>query len=208
MNKNISKKIFVSENIITPQWVLVKDENKMDYNDAEKLGFPLVVKPNSGGSSIATFIVNNRDELKDALIEVLNYDNEVIVEKYIKGDEITCCILNGKVLPIISIKPNSEFFNYKSKYDENSAEEKFISIAKDIKEKIEQIALKCWDIFNLKVYARVDIIIKDNDIYVLEINTLPGMTKNSLFPKSAAAYGLSYTELLDEIIQCSLEKNK
>ncbi|MBX4261688.1 D-alanine--D-alanine ligase [Clostridium estertheticum] len=207
MNKNISKKIFISENIMTPEWIMVKYEDEMNYNDAQILGYPLVVKPNSGGSSIATFIVNTKDELKESLIDVLKYDNEAMVEKYIKGDEITCCILNGKILPIISIKPKSEFFNYKNKYDQNGAEEKIIQLPQDIKEKVELIATKCWKIFNLEVYARVDMIIKAKEIYVLEINTLPGMTKNSLFPKSAAAFGLSYTELLDKIIQYSLEKD-
>ena len=204
MNKNISKKLFITEGIKTPQWIIVKDENEIDYSIIESIGYPLIVKPNSGGSSIGTIKVNSREKLKEGVKEALKYDDEIIIEEYIKGEEITCCILNGEVLPIISINPKSELFNYNSKYDNDGAEEKIIELPKILREKAEEICLKCWDTFKLKVYARIDMIIRDEEIYVLEINTLPGMTENSLFPKSAAAYGLNFSELLDEIIKYSL----
>ena len=204
MDKNISKKLFISEKIKTPQWITVKDENKIDYSIIENIRYPLIVKPNSGGSSIGTFIAYSKEELKDGVKEALKYDDEIIIEEYIKGEEITCCILNGELLPIISINPKSEFFNYSSKYDKGGAEEKIIELPRMLREKVEEICLKCWDTFKLKVYARIDMIIKDDDIYVLEINTLPGMTENSLFPKSAAAYGLSFSQLLDKIVQYSI----
>ncbi len=204
MDKNISKKLFITEGIKTPQWIIVKDENEVDYSIIENIGYPLIVKPNSGGSSIGTIKVNSKEELKEAVIEALKYDDEIIIEEYIKGEEITCCILNGEVLPIISINPKSEFFNYSSKYDKGGAEEKIIELPRTLREKVEEISLKCWDTFKLKVYARVDMIIKNEEVYVLEINTLPGMTENSLFPKSAAAYGLNFSQLLDKIVQYSL----
>lgn len=204
MDKNISKKLFITEGIRTPQWIIVKDENEVDYSIIENIGYPLIVKPNSGGSSIGTIKVNSKEELKEAVIEALKYDDEIIIEEYIKGEEITCCILNGEVLPIISINPKSEFFNYSSKYDKGGAEEKIIELPRTLREKVEEISLKCWDTFKLKVYARVDMIIKNEEVYVLEINTLPGMTENSLFPKSAAAYGLNFSQLLDKIVQYSL----
>ena len=204
MDKNISKKLFITEGIKTPQWIIVKDENEVDYSIIENIEYPLIVKPNSGGSSIGTIKVNSKEELKEAVIEALKYDDEIIIEEYIKGEEITCCILNGEVLPIISINPKSEFFNYSSKYDKGGAEEKIIELPRTLREKVEEISLKCWDTFKLKVYARVDMIIKNEEVYVLEINTLPGMTENSLFPKSAAAYGLNFSQLLDKIVQYSL----
>jgi len=204
MNKNISKKLFVTEGIKTPQWITVKDENKIDYSIIENIGYPLIVKPNSGGSSIGTIKVYSKEELKAGIKEALKYDDEIIIEEYIKGEEITCCILNGEVLPIISINPKSEFFNYSSKYDQDGAEEKIIELPGRLREKVEEISFKCWDTFKLKVYARIDMIIKNEEVYVLEINTLPGMTENSLFPKSAAAYGLNFSQLLDKIIQYSL----
>ena len=204
MDKNISKKLFIAEKIKTPQWVIAKDENKLNYSIIENVGYPLIVKPNSGGSSIGTIMAHSIGELKQGVKEALKYDDEVIIEEYIKGEEITCCILNGEVLPVISIKPNSEYFNYSSKYDLDGATEKIIELPRILNEKVEEICLKCWDAFKLKVYARIDMIIKDEEVYVLEINTLPGMTENSLFPKSAGAYGLSFSELLDKIVQYSL----
>lgn len=204
MDKNISKKLFITEGIKTPRWITVKDENKIDYSIIENIGYPLIVKPNSGGSSIGTIKVQLREELKAGVKEALKYDDEIIIEEYIEGEEITCCILNGEVLPIIAISPKSEIFNYNSKYTKGASEEKIIELPRFLKEKVEEISLKCWNTFKLKVYARIDMIIKDEEIYVLEINTLPGMTENSLFPKSAAAYGLNFSQLLDEIIEYSL----
>lgn len=208
MDKDMSKKIFMAEEISTPAWAMVKHADDIDYSTVEKFDYPLIVKPNSGGSSIGTIIVNNRDNVKQAVKEALKFDNEVMIEKYIKGQEITCCILNGKVLPTIAIRPKAEFFDYKCKYDEAATEETVVELPQNIKEKVEEVALKCWKNFKLKVYARVDMILKGEDIYVLEINTLPGMTRNSLFPKSAAAYGLNFTELLDTIIQYSLDQTE
>ena len=204
MDKNISKKLFVSEGIETAKWIIVKDENKIDYSVIENMGYPLIVKPNSGGSSIGTILAYSRLELKDGVCEALKYDDEIIIEEYIKGEEITCPILNGELLPVISINPKSELFNYSSKYDNDGAEEKIVQLPRIIREKVEEISLKCWNTFKLKVYARIDMIIKDEEVYVLEINTLPGMTPNSLFPKSAQAYGLNFSQLLDKIIQYSL----
>ncbi|MBU3190347.1 ATP-grasp domain-containing protein [Clostridium bowmanii] len=107
MDKNISKKLFVSEGIKTPKWILVKDENKIDYSIIENIGYPLIVKPNSGGSSIGTILAHSKDELKEGVKEALKYDHEIIIEEYIKGEEITCCILNGEILPVISIHPTT-----------------------------------------------------------------------------------------------------
>ena len=135
MDKNISKKLFVSEGIKTPKWIIVKDENKIDYSIIENIGYPLIVKPNSGGSSIGTILAYSIEELKEGVSEALKYDNEIIIEEYIKGEEITCCILNGELLPVISIKPKSEFFNYSSKYDNDGAEEKIIKLPRITKRK-------------------------------------------------------------------------
>lgn len=208
MDKDMSKKMFIAENIKTPKWVMIKREEEIDYNKIDEIGYPIIVKPNNGGSSIGIELVNHKEELKEAVKEALKYDEEVMIEEYIKGEEITCCMLNGKVLPILSIKTKEEFFNYSSKYDDNGAEENVIELPETLKSKVEEICIKCWESFKLRVYGRIDMIIKDGEVYVLEINTLPGMTKNSLFPKSAKAYGLSFSQLLDKIIESSLNTNK
>ncbi|WP_125151969.1 D-alanine--D-alanine ligase [Clostridium rectalis] len=208
MDKNISKNIFSAENIPTPKWTMIKQNENIDFKKIDKINYPVIVKPNNGGSSIGINIIYKREELETSIKEALKYDNEVMIEEYIKGKEITCCMLNGKLLPILSIDPKQEFFDYSSKYDDDGADEKVAYLPQNVYRKVEEACLKCWDAFKLKVYARIDIIIKEEEIYVLEINTLSGMTKNSLFPKSAEAAGMSFSELLDEIIKISMETRK
>ena len=204
MNKNQSKRIMKSEGIKTANWVMVTKVCEIPYDIIEEFGYPIVVKPNSGGSSVATFLVKNREDVAKCVEESLKYDEQVMIEQYLSGEECTVCILNGEVLPILSIKSTGEFFDYNSKCTEHGAKKEIINIPKELEENIKEISLKCYKTFNCKVYARVDMIISNNLPYVLEINTLAGMTKNSLFPKSAKGAGVEYSELLDKIIEYSL----
>ncbi len=204
MNKNMSKKIFNNESIATPNWFMIKKGESLDLNKVHELKFPVFIKPNNGGSSIGVYKATNEEQLKYSLSLAFEYDDEILVEEFIDGYEIACSMLNGKLLPILGIDPKSDFFDFSSKYEENGANEKVITLDTAIKNKVNEICHKCWDIFDLKVYARIDIIISSRGIYVLEINTLPGMTSNSLLPKSAEAYGLSFTKLLDEITHSSM----
>lgn len=208
MDKDVTKKLLVSEGIRTAEWVNVKSIEEVDYSAVEKIGYPVVVKPNSGGSSVATNIVKEEKGLKEAVELALKYDSEVMIEKFIKGEEITCCILNGTMLPVLSIKPNAEFFDYTAKYADGGSDEHVITLDKELHKEVEKMALDCWKLFKCSVYVRVDMIIKDGKPYVLELNTLPGMTKNSLFPKSAAGVNISYPELLNEIIKYSMEQKR
>lgn len=203
MDKDIAKRIFIAENITTPRWTVITKVQDLDYNKVKSLEYPLVVKPNNGGSSVGTYIVYKREELENAIIKCLNFTSEIIVEEYIKGEEITCPILGGNILPIISIKTKAEFFNYEAKYSDKDTIEEIAILPKNLMEQVEKISIKIWKIFKLKSYARVDMIIKDERIYVLEINTLPGMTKNSLLPKSAAIANIEFKCLLDKIIEYS-----
>lgn len=205
MDKDISKKLLCSANINTAKWICIRSIEDIDYDYLEKMGYPVVVKPNSGGSSVATTIIKKSEDIEEAARLAFNYDKEVMIEKYIEGDEITCCILDGTALPILAIKPNKgSFFDYTSKYADGGSEEIVVEFEKPLQSKIEEISLKCWELFKCKGYVRVDMILKDKVPYVLELNTLPGLTKNSLFPKSANGVNISFTELLDKIIQCSM----
>jgi D-alanine-D-alanine ligase len=208
MDKDTTKKVIKASGINTARWVVVRDED--NYNEAavEDLGLPVVVKPNSGGSSVATNLVYNKSEIKSAISEALKYDKEVMVEEYIKGDEITCCILNGEMLPVIAIRPQSNFFDYTSKYSDGGAEEVVVELQKDLHAVVEKMALDCWESLKCSVYARVDMLIRDGIPFILEVNTLPGMTKNSLFPKSAKAAGMSFSKLLDKIIEYSVNEER
>lgn len=208
MDKDIAKKIMVSENIKTPKWTTAKSIDDIDYEYIEKIKYPVFIKPNSGGSSVATFLVEKRDGVAKAVETVLLYDEIAIIEEYIKGEEITCPILNGKALPILAIKPNGKFFDLKSKYTDNEADEYIINFDKDMQDKIEAMALNVYNSLRCSVYARIDMIVKDEESYVLEVNTLPGMTKNSLFPKSCSGVNINFSTLLDLIISYSLKEKR
>ena len=204
MNKELTKKLLRYEGIPTPDWAVVRNPEEFDLHKLEQLGYPLVVKPNSGGSSVGTHIVRNPQELLNAIQEASKLDSEVMVEKYIQGEEITCSLLAGELLPILSIKPKDEFFNYTSKYADGGAEETIIELNPALHHLIEQISKNCYQTLKCSVYARVDIILQKDVPYVLEVNTLPGMTKNSLFPKSAKAAGISFNRLLELLMEYSL----
>lgn len=205
MDKNISKKIIRYEGVQTPDWIHLTNLDALNMDEIDRIGYPLVVKPNSGGSSVGVKIVYDKKTLKSAIADVFEWDSEVIIEQYIKGDEITCSILNGELLPIVSIRHRAEFFDYAAKYDDGGAIEEVIQLPTDLNTLVTQAAMTCYQSLKCSVYARIDMIIKEGIPYVMEVNTLPGMTKNSLLPKSAQSAGISYSKLLDLIIEHSLK---
>lgn len=204
MNKDITKKLLKSEGITTADWVMVRSIDEIDENIIENLGYPLFVKPNNGGSSVATFKVRNFKELLQGIKEVLKYDTEVMIESYVQGDEYTVGILNGETLPIILIKAQGEFYDYNAKYLSSGTIKEMVVLPEELEQKLKDTALRVWKVLNCEIYGRVDIILKDGEPYVLELNTLPGMTPTSLLPKSAKKAGIEFTELLDRIIDYSL----
>lgn len=208
MNKDISKRLMKAGEINTAPWITISRHQEIDYKLLEGIGYPFVVKPVNGGSSIGTNIVEKSEDIMDAVLKSFDYDEEVMIEKYISGKEITCSILDGKLLPFIEIKPAAEFFDYKSKYADKGSEETIVELEDTLKANVKEICNKCWSLFRCGVYGRIDMIVKDNKPYVLEINTLPGMTKNSLLPKSAKSVNMDFKDLLDNIITLSLKINR
>ncbi|MFL0250454.1 D-alanine--D-alanine ligase [Clostridium neuense] len=204
MDKKQTKRILKAENINTAPFYVIYKNKKVDFEKIELLQYPMFVKPNNGGSSIGISMASNKQELEQNIKEAFKYDDEVIVEKYIAGNEYTVCMLNGEILPILSIKSKGNFFDYKCKYTEGESEEILAKIPNELENKIKDVSKCCWQIFDCKAYVRVDIIVSNGMPYVLELNTLPGMTTNSLFPKSAALAGMKYSVLLDKIIEYSL----
>ncbi|WP_410983185.1 D-alanine--D-alanine ligase [Bacillus cereus] len=205
MDKDLSKKMIRYEGIETPDWIHLSNREELQLDEIDKMGYPLVVKPNSGGSSVGVKIVYNQESLLASLEDVFKWDAEIVIEKYIKGEEITCSILNGKLLPIISIQHAAEFFDYHAKYDDVATIEEVVELPPATYERVAEAAMACYKTLKCSVYARVDMMIQDGIPYVMEVNTLPGMTKNSLLPKSAHAAGISYNKLLDMIIETSLQ---
>ncbi|MEG0306502.1 MAG: D-alanine--D-alanine ligase [Clostridium sp.] len=205
MNKKQTKRILKAENINIANGVSIYKNDSIDLNNIEKIKYPMIVKPNNGGSSIGISLVYTRAELNAAIKEAYKYSDEVLIEEYLNGYEYTVPILNGEALPILSISHQGKFFDYKCKYSDINTEEKVATLPEELYREIRQIGEECYRIFDCKAYVRVDIIVCNGKPYVLELNTLPGMTKNSLFPKSAQAENISYSELLDKIIEYSLK---
>ena len=205
MNKGLTKRIIQSVGINTAPWITVKSVEDINYDKIREFNYPVFIKPNNGGSSLATFCVKRESDVEAAVQEGLKYDNEVIIEKYINGEEITSFILNGEVFPTVSIKAKKgEFFDYSSKYDKGGAEETPIMLEKGLQEIVNEISENIWNVLGCKSYSRVDMIVDNGVPYVLEVNTLPGMTTSSIIPKSAKAKGIEFSELLDKIIEYSL----
>ncbi|WP_024614799.1 D-alanine--D-alanine ligase [Clostridium sp. Ade.TY] len=209
MDKDMTKSLLKAAGIRTAPWLNLRSVEEINYDKIEELGYPVVIKPTHGGSSVATFIIKDKSEVLKAVEEGFKWDTEVMIEKFIKGEEITCPIFSDKMYPVLAIKPKSEFFDFESKYQDGGADEFIINLEEDLHEEVENMALLTYRALKCSVYARVDMIITEDKVpYILEVNTLPGMTKNSLFPKSAAGINISYSGLIDNIIEASLKEKR
>lgn len=192
MNKNISKLIVKQNQIKTADWCMNAFNGCFD--------FPCVVKPNNCGSSIGVTIVNNMAELYKALSDARKYDNEIIIEEYIKGREFSVGILNHKPLPPIEIEINDGFYDYNNKYQGKTKETCPANITDALSQQLQLAAMTIHKALHLKYYSRIDFIVDTKgDIYFLEANSLPGMTPTSLLPQEAAAIGVNYDELCNKI---------
>ena len=207
MDKDITKKMFQMADIPTPQGARLHKNMQNTSLQQHGLSLPVVVKPCTGGSSIGVYIAHTQEEYQDALEKSFALDVEVIVESYIKGREFSCGILGEQVLPIIEIIPKSGFFDYAHKYQSGFSQEICpADLPAHLTKKIQETTRKAFDALKLDVYSRADCLVDENEnIYFLEMNTLPGMTSSSLFPQEAAAAGIEYTDLCERIIEESLK---
>jgi D-alanine-D-alanine ligase len=194
-DKVITKQILGYHNIITPDYYLpFKNEHK-DFLKS-------VVKPAREGSTLGISIIDNEEDLKEAIKQAYQFDNKVLVEDFIEGKEITVSILFGEVLPAIWIKPKNGFYDYEAKYTKGMTEYIFdTGLSKSEIEMINKIALKTYEIMECEGAARVDFIYDGKKAWVLEVNTLPGMTETSLLPKSADKAGISFIRLVEKLIE-------
>ncbi len=209
IDKVLTKKILQLNKRLTPEFLYIKSRNgSFDKNEAKlllrgKMDFPVIVKPNREGSTLGINIVNDEFELEPAIMDSLNYDTCILIEKYIKGRELTVGIIGEDpvALPVIEIKPKSGFYDYYSKCTKNMTE--YIVPAKLDKEtlnNVPELAIRSHNALKCSSVSRVDFILNNKNIpYVLEINTMPGMTETSLVPKAASKAGISF-DLLVEII--------
>ena len=207
MDKGLTKQLFLQAGIDTPDGVCLH-KTASDHSLASTgLSLPVVVKPCSGGSSIGVYIVNTEEEYMTALENSFKYEDEVVVEAYIKGREFACGIIDGEALPPIEIIPKTGFFDYANKYQDGATDEVCpADIPKDIETRMMELTVKAFHALKLNVYSRADFLLDDQGrLYCLEVNTLPGMTAASLLPKEAKVEGIEYGDLCDLIIQKSIE---
>jgi len=188
------------------------DQNKIIEKVKKSLGFPCVIKPHDLGSSIGISIPKNTNDLKKGFNEALKYSNLILIEKYINGREIHCGILGNKelrALPLDEVISSNEFYDYEAKYKQGMSDHKMpADLSKDLTNKIQDLAKKIYKLVLCEGMTQVDFFVVKNRVYFNEINTIPGFTETSIFPKEAKAFGISYTKLIDEIINLALSRNK
>lgn len=208
MDKGITKQMFLMNHVPTPKGTTM--EKKSYTTDLYELGmeFPVVVKTCCGGSSVGVYMVNDQAEYEKALQEAFSYEDEVVVEEYIKGREFSVAVVDGKAYPIIEIAPLEGFYDYKNKYQAGSTIE---TCPADLSPELTEIMQKYAELgakaLSLEAYCRLDFMMKENgEMYCLEANTLPGMTPTSLIPQEAQVLGMDYPQLCEELIRVSLKK--
>ena len=210
MDKNISKILFENAGVHTAKWFVV-DGNRINTNEINnriknEFGFPCIIKPNDQGSTVGLTLLKNLDETEKAIKLALQFSSKALIEQYIAGRELTVAILDSEPLPVLEIVPKGGLYDYQAKYTKGMSE---YLVPADIPEKIfketQLQAKKAYDVLCSKDYARVDFRLSEkNEIYCLEVNTLPGMTATSLVPKMAKAVGISFEQLIEKIIQLAL----
>jgi len=209
MNKIISKTVFKAYGLHVGPFMVVSVGDKEPLMTAQmELGFPLVVKPSSEGSSVGVSVVNMGDELAPAVKLAFSYDREILIEKYIRGMEVQVGVLGERALGAIEIVPKDVFYSYKAKYEQGMSAHFFPArVPEAVYKRTLDAGLAAHRALGCRGYSRVDFIIDSaGDPYILEVNTLPGMTDTSLLPDIARGVGLSFSDLVEEILRLALEK--
>lgn len=215
MDKEIMKRILRDCGLPIGKFLTVRSNEKITFAQAKKeLGLPVFIKPANMGSSIGVSKVKNEKEFKTAIVEAFKYDTKVLIEEMIDGREIECSVL-GNEHPIAStpgeVIPHHEFYSYDAKYiDENGAGLEIpAKLPKNVTKKVQEYAIKTFKALNCEGLGRVDMFLKkDGSIFINEINTLPGFTKISMYPKLWAASGMPQPKLLDNLIRLAIERFK
>jgi len=211
MDKDLTKTIYRDSGLPTPGWLRAEPADARSRRLIEQLGLPLVIKPVRQGSSIGMSIAHNAAELAEGIETAFQHDNDVIVEQYVTGREITVGVIGNdelSALPLVEIIPGSEhpFFNYQAKYQSGASQEICpANLAPELTKMAQDYAIKAHKSLKLRGYSRTDMIVNEQGIFLLETNTIPGMTPTSLLPQAAAAAGLSFKALLDKLLELALE---
>lgn len=206
MDKQLSKVVMRAAGVSTPDWIMAPRDGVDAKRVGEALGWPLIVKPSKQGSTVGLSIVRTPDELSPAVTEAFRFDDEVMIERFIPGRELTVAIVGDDVLPTIEIKPVKELYDYECKYTPGMAAEFVAELSPEIQDELASQSRRAFSALKLGGYARVDFRLDpEGRPWCLEANTLPGMTPTSLIPQAAQAAGVLFPDLCERIVHLALD---
>jgi D-alanine-D-alanine ligase len=210
MDKDLSKTLFRSVGVGTADWLMVPEDRakraEIERRTVAELGLPVVVKPSKQGSTVGLSVVKQVTDLRAAIDEAFKFDDEVMVERFVAGRELTVGILGTEPLPVGEIIPKHEIYDYECKYTAGMAVEEFpANLDGESTRRVQDLAARAFAALKLRGYARIDFrMSNEGEFYCLEANTLPGMTQTSLIPQAAAAAGIEFPELCDRIVHLAI----
>jgi len=207
MDKHLTKVVLRAAGVSTANWMMApEDLAQLDAGEVERqLSWPVVVKPSKQGSTVGLSIVREAAELAPAVREAFRYDDEVMIEQFVPGRELTVGILGGEVLPTIEIQPVKELYDYECKYTPGMAREFVAELPAELAARLGDQAVRAFEALKLRGYARIDFRLDpEGQPWCLEANTLPGMTPTSLIPQAAAAAGIGFPALCERIVRLAL----
>ncbi len=210
-NKHLCKEILKKEGYNCAKSILINEKNKkFTIESFKKIGFPCIVKPNQSGSSFGISLVKNISKINDAINNALKFDSEYLIEEFISGKEVSCGVLTFKnkiiSLPITEIISENDFFDYEAKYEGKSNEITPARINNEMNKKIKLLSTSIYKKFNLSGICRIDYIINDQNPFIIEINTIPGLSKESIIPKQIKAAGYRLDEIFENCLENSMNK--
>jgi len=213
LDKIMTRKVLQHEGIPVPKGIAIRrpfDMLSLSRRGDRELGYPVVVKPNQQGSTIGLSVVRTASDLPTAIDLAFSYDDDVLLEEFIEGTEITAAVIGNdepQVLPLIEIVPESGFYDYHAKYTPGATDEIVPArIPEKVYRRAEEIGLACHRALGCRGMSRTDMMVRGDEVYVLEVNTIPGMTPTSLLPRAAQAAGIEFPDLLDRLIGYALER--
>jgi len=214
LNKIVAKKLFEREGIPTPRWIPLRARQRANAAKAvlDEIGLPCVIKPSAEGSSLGVTIVKGAEQVEPALDLAFKYGGEALAERFIAGTEITGPVVGNddvQVLPLVEIVPNEkfEFYDYDAKYTPGATDEIIPARITDVQAaRARELTLAAHSALGCRGMSRVDMIVGEDDVYVLELQTIPGLTETSLLPRAAEAAGISFPQLVDKLIALALEE--
>ncbi len=219
MDKRRSRQLLGFNGVPTPGYLILDRDgypergHEITEEVAHALGFPCMVKPNALGSSIGVTLVRDPSGLPEAIEVAFELGGSLLIEEYLTGTELTCAILDDPeqdgpaALPLVEIIPRREFFDYEAKYTPGAAEEICPArLPKGEAWRAQAVAMRAYRVLGCRDFARVDMFIREADVAVLEVNTIPGLTEGSLFPRAARAAGIEFEGLVDRLLRCALRR--